>query len=153
MFSICLAKEQDAAEILALQRLAFQSEALLYNDWSIPPLTQSLESLLAEFESSIVLKAMSGTRLVGSVRAKIADGICSIARLIVNPEFQGQGIGSVLLEAIEMRCPGADKYELFTGSESDASIRLYQRLGYKISGTQAISPAISLVSLEKPGAP
>lgn len=38
----------DAPEILALQRLAYQAEARLYADWSIPPLTQTLAELEAE---------------------------------------------------------------------------------------------------------
>ena len=33
----------DLEEILALQKLAYQSEAELYDDYTIPPLTQSLE--------------------------------------------------------------------------------------------------------------
>lgn len=32
----------DAPELLALQRLAYQSEARLYGDWAIPPLTKRL---------------------------------------------------------------------------------------------------------------
>lgn len=153
MFDIYPAKEQDAADILELQRLAYQSEAALYNDWSIPPLTQSLESLLVEFETSDVLKAVSDTRLVGSVRAKVSGGICAIGRLIVHPEFQGRGIGTRLLAEIEAQHLGATRYELFTGSKSEANIRLYQRLGYKVNRTQMVSPAVSLVFLEKPGVP
>ena len=38
----------DAAEILSLQRLAYQSEARLYGDWSLPPLIQSLPELIEE---------------------------------------------------------------------------------------------------------
>jgi len=153
MLNICPANEQDAADILALQRLAFQSEAALYNDWSIPQLTQSLDSLLAEFTSSVVFKALFGTRLVGSVRATVVGGVCAIGRLMVHPEFQGRGIGARLLSVIEAKHIGAEKYELSTGSRSEASIRLYQRHGYQICRTQSVSPTVSLVCLEKLGAP
>jgi hypothetical protein len=34
----------DAEEILALQKLAYQSEAEIYNDFGIPPLVQTLEA-------------------------------------------------------------------------------------------------------------
>jgi hypothetical protein len=39
---ITQAAAADAAEILALQKLAYQSEAAIYQDYSIPPLTQTL---------------------------------------------------------------------------------------------------------------
>lgn len=42
---ITAASPADAAAILALQKLAYQSEARLYNDFSIPPLLQTLEEL------------------------------------------------------------------------------------------------------------
>jgi hypothetical protein len=48
--------------------------ARLYDDWSTPPLTQTLESLQEEFAISLVLKAVSGSRLMGSVRAKLIEG-------------------------------------------------------------------------------
>lgn len=36
--TITIAGRDDAAAILELQRLAYQSEAELYQDWNIPPL-------------------------------------------------------------------------------------------------------------------
>lgn len=149
MLTICHAKPEDAEAILALQKIAYQSEARLYNDWSIPPLTQSLESLLGEFADSVVLKAMSGERIVGSVRARAAHGVCAVGRLVVHPELQGQGIGSRLLERIEESFPGVTRYELFTGNKSEANIRLYQRHGYTISRTKMLSPTVTITFMEK----
>lgn len=37
---------EDAVEILALQRLEYQSEAHIYGDWMLPPLIQTLEEIL-----------------------------------------------------------------------------------------------------------
>jgi hypothetical protein len=39
------ANKDDLREILALQKLAYKSEAELYDDHSIPPLTQSIEGI------------------------------------------------------------------------------------------------------------
>ncbi|MBI5817529.1 MAG: GNAT family N-acetyltransferase [Verrucomicrobia bacterium] len=150
MLTIDRATLEDAETILALQKLAYQSEAKLYNDWSLPPLTQTLESLGEEFRTSVILKATEDNRIVGSVRAKVSGGTCAIGRLIVHPEFQGQGIGSKLLQAIEASCAGVARFELFTGSKSEANIRLYQRHGYTITRTQTISPTVTLTFLEKP---
>ena len=47
-------KAVDAAEILELQRIAYQSEAEIYNDYSIQPLTQSLEQAIAESAGAVI---------------------------------------------------------------------------------------------------
>ncbi|HEY5808289.1 MAG TPA: GNAT family N-acetyltransferase [Povalibacter sp.] len=136
--------------ILELQQLAYQSEAKLYEDWTVPPLTQSLASLREELAASVVvLKAEMAGRIVGSVRATASGDSCTIGRLIVHPQCQRRGIGSLLMREIETVFANACRYELFTGSRSDSNIRLYQHLGYTIFRTQALSPAVELVFMEK----
>lgn len=152
-YRVDTAVPDDAPAILALQKLAYESEARLYGDWNIPPLTQTLDSLRGEFAASRVLKCVeAGTgkdRLVGSVRAREFDGTCQIGRLIVAPELQGQGLGTRLLREIEARFPSVARFELFTGSRSEANIRLYERLGYSRCRKQVLSPALTLVFMEK----
>jgi ribosomal protein S18 acetylase RimI-like enzyme len=48
----------DAEEILALQKLAYQSEAEIYQDYTIPPLIQTLKEINTEFKNHIFLKAV-----------------------------------------------------------------------------------------------
>ena len=144
------AEIDDAEEILSLQKRAYESEAKLYNDWNIPPLTQSLDSLKAEILTGGVLKYSQSEGIVGSVRALLQDGKCEIGRLMVAPEFQGQGIGSALLAAIEARFPQARSFELFTGSRSEVNIRFYRRRGYEIVTAKALSPAVTFVFMSKP---
>jgi ribosomal protein S18 acetylase RimI-like enzyme len=146
---ISVATERDAEEILELQKIAFQSEAARYNDWSIAPLTQSVDELRDELAHSTVLKMSHDGRIVGSVRGSVCDGVCSIRRLIVHPDYRRRGIGSRLMAAIESAFPEASRFELFTGSESEGNIRLYTRLGYAVSRTQSLSPSVTVVFLEK----
>ncbi|RMW98946.1 GNAT family N-acetyltransferase [Allofranklinella schreckenbergeri] len=150
MLTICPASLEDAPAILALQRVAYASEARLYDDWNIPPLTQSLEQLQAEMQVSVVLKATVDGALVGSVRAQGVNGVVQIGRLMVEPGAQGRGIGSALLSAIEAAFPAAQQFELFTGSRSEANVRLYGRHGYRITHHQALSPNVTLVFMVKP---
>ena len=96
MNQILPANVSDAAEILELQKLAYQSEAVLYNDWSIPPLTQTLDEIKKEFDEMTFLKVCDSGRIIGSVRASIRDGTCNIGRLIVHPDFQHKGTGTRL---------------------------------------------------------
>lgn len=150
MIEITTAESKDAECIIDLQRLAYQSEAILYNDWSLPALTQTLDSLLKEFEISVVLKATMNGRIIGSVRATVEEDVCKIGRLIVDPEFQRQGIGSKLLKHIEKMHKSASVFELFTGSKSIGNIRLYESHGYVVSHTQALSDKVGVTFLAKP---
>jgi len=140
---------EDAAAILALQKLAYMSEARIYDDWNLPPLTQTHESLLEEFANSVVLKALDGDHLAGSVRAREDSGTCLIGRLVVTPNLQGRGIGTRLMHEIEAWFPRAPRFELFTGGRSEGNLRLYQRLGYRPCREQVLTPVVTLVYLEK----
>ena len=101
----------DAAEILDLQKRAFAIEAELYQNQNIPPLTQTLEEIRAEFNDHLFLKACLEGRIVGSVRARMDGGDCLIGRLCVDPALHHQGIGTQLMAAIEAACPAA-RYRL-----------------------------------------
>ncbi len=139
----------DASEILALQRLAYQSEAKLNGDWTIPPLTQTLAEIHAEFTAKLFLKAVWEGKIIGSVRGSLGSGACSIGRLIVHPDYQGRGIGTALMESMEMAFPGAKRFELFTGTKSIDNIRLYQKLGYEGYREEDLSSRVRLIFMEK----
>ena len=147
--AIMEANSMDAENILALQRLAYQSEARLNDDWSIPPLTQALSELEAEFAAKVFLKAVSGDKIIGSVRGWLVSGTCLIGRLIVHPDYQGKGIGTLLMQSLEKAFPHAERFELFTGTRSIDNIRLYQRLGYQSFREEDLSPKVRLVFMEK----
>lgn len=148
-YRIVRASPEDAEAILELQKLAYESEARLYDDWTLPPLTQTLPDLRDEFSTSVVLKAVDRDRLAGAVRARATDGRCEIGRLIVRPELQGRGVGMMLMRHIEAAFPQVRAYELFTGSRSEGNIRLYERLGFRRIREQVLSRAVTLVFLEK----
>jgi ribosomal protein S18 acetylase RimI-like enzyme len=139
----------DAEAILVLQKLAYQSEAALYDDYDIPPLRQTLEEIEAEFADHVFLKALTSGELVGSVRARQAGEVCEVGRLIVDPAHQGRGIGRLLMRAIEERFEGVRWFELFTGHRSERNLRLYRGLGYVDVREEPVSPVLTLVYLRK----
>jgi hypothetical protein len=71
---------QDAEEILSLQKLAYITEAELYNDYNIQPLTQTLEDSKLAFENNVVLKCVEDGKIIGSVRALEKEGVCLFMR-------------------------------------------------------------------------
>ena len=140
---------EDAKEILDLQKLAYVSEAEIYNDYSIPPLTQTLDRIQADFESRLFLKASIDESIVGSVRGFMKQETCHIGRLIVHPDFQNRGIGARLMKEIERCFHEAERYKLFTGHLSERNLRLYHRLGYIPFAFEATTDSLRLVFMEK----
>lgn len=147
--SIVQAGPDDASEILALQKMAYQSEAELNDDWTIPPLTQTLPEITSEFETKVFLKAVCADKIIGSVRATLDSGTCQVGRLIVHPDYQGKEIGTLLMCRIETAFSRAERFELFTGIKSINNIRLYQRLGYRGYSEEDLSPNVRIVFMEK----
>jgi len=139
----------DANEVLALQKLAYQSEAELNGDWTIPPLTQTLSEIQSEYETKVFLKAVCGDKIIGSVRASQNSGTCQVGRLIVHPDYQGRGIGTLLMKRIEEAFSCAERFELFTSTKSTSNIRLYRRMGYQELYEEDLSPNVRLVFMEK----
>ncbi|MEX0168082.1 GNAT family N-acetyltransferase [Streptomyces sp. LMG1-1-1.1] len=157
--TISAADERDAEHILKLQYLCYQSEAELYGDWSIEPLTQSLDALRTELHEGYGLVARLGDEIVASVRARLdEDGTVRIAKLIVHPRMQRHGLGGRLLDGIERHfASGAEhlpvhpakRFQLFTGHRSEGNLRLYRSKGYEQVATRELGPRITLVTLEK----
>lgn len=125
-------RPEDAGEVMTLQRAAFVQEALIYGTPNMPPLTQTLAEVEAELQQNDGCVAHVGPRMVGAVRARRDGDLLLIGRLAIAPDMQGRGIGSRLLAAVEEsgHRAGAAEAELFTGSLSEANLRLYEREGY-----------------------
>ncbi len=144
-----IAKIEDLEEILTLQKKSYQSEAALYDDYSIPPLTQTLEGIKEDYAKMVILKAVENGKIIGSVRAFEEDGVCNIGRLIVHPTHQNKGIGKMLMNAIEDSFRDCMKFSLFTGNKSLKNISFYTKLGYRLVKEEQINENLSYVFLDK----
>jgi GNAT superfamily N-acetyltransferase len=146
---ITRATVEDAQAILALQRLAYQCEAERYDDYSLPPLTETLSELQREFDRSVFLKAIGEDGICGSVRAHDNGTACLIGRLIVHPTYRRRGIATRLMAEIEACFPHVARYELFTGCKSQGNLQLYDKLGYRVFREDQPEQGPKLVFLEK----
>ncbi|SEG72986.1 Acetyltransferase (GNAT) family protein [Actinacidiphila yanglinensis] len=152
--TISTANHSDAEKILKLQYLCYQGEAELYGDYTIEPLTQTLDDLRAELAGGTVLVARLGEEVVGSVRGAVDDdGTARIGKLIVHPRMQRHGLGGRLLAALEDRLAAeaeAKRYRLFTGHRSQVNLRMYRKLGYEqVGAAEPVNRRLSLVYMEK----
>ncbi len=143
------ANYEDLADILALQKVSFQPLALVYDDNTLPPLVETLADIQHDFLNKIILKIVLNNRIVGSVRGSLEGKAGHIERLSVHPNYQKQGLGLLLMDAIEKQFSDAEFYKLFTGIKNFDNINWYERLGYQIVGEKNYSEKLSLVFMIK----
>ena len=56
----------DLQEILKLQYLSYQSEAALFGSKDIPPLKQTLDEVIDEFNNGIILKMVVDNEIIAA---------------------------------------------------------------------------------------
>lgn len=132
-----------------MQRLAFMREANLYADPILPPMTETPGDLQLALASVSVLKATIDGQIVGSVRGRLEDDGCHVHRLAVHPAHQRQGLGELLMRAIEDAFPKVQAFHLETGHLSVGNLRLYTKLGYVEHSRRSIDRNVVLVGLSK----
>ncbi len=135
-----LVTDDEAGELLTLRRAAFVTEAQLYGDPNIPPLTQTLPELREDLarEDVVTIGAWSGPRLVGSVRVEFEGDKATLGRLAVAPDMQGRGIGTwMLMEILQFLPEQTTEIWVFTGKDSKQNLSLYANHGYEEQYDQA----------------
>ncbi len=149
MMNIYKADHKELDEILRLQYLAYQSEAALFGTDDIPPLKQTLDEVIAEYEKGIILKLVTDDNvIIGSVRAREENKTVYIGKLMVHPDHRHKGYGTRLLTEIE-KCFTCERYELFTSTRSVDNIRLYEKNGYKEYKREALNNELIFVYMQK----
>ena len=144
------AEKNDAPEILALQKIAYRSEAEIYGDDSLPVLQQTLEELQGDFDREMFIKAVVNGKIIGSMRGHaLNETAACLSRVVVHPYFQGRGIGRRLVEEMEKAFPKAQRFEVFTGHKSETNLNRFRKLGYREFKTEPFTPAINWVYLQK----
>jgi len=140
----------DLPELLAIQKIAYQSEAEIYGDTSLPALRQSLAEITEDFDRMVFLKGVVNGKIVASIRGYQDDqGAAHFLRLSVLPYFRGRGLGIRLTAAIEQEFSKASRYEIFTGHRSATNIHIYEKMGYKRFKNEPFNANVEWVYMEK----
>jgi ech hydrogenase subunit C len=143
------AEASDAPEILALQKVAYQSEAEIYGDDSLPALQQTLDDLLNDFAHMVFIKAVVNGKIIGAVRGYVEGHTAYLRRVVVHPYFRRRGIGRHLLDEIEKTFPDVTRFEAKTGHQSKRNLYQLAQRGFTPFKTEPFTPAITWVCLEK----
>lgn len=147
-FKIEKAVKEDLQEILDLQYIAYQSEADLFGTRDIPPLKQTMEEVIEEYNNGVIFKIEDNQKIMGSVRIKIENETVYIGKLMVHPAYRKRGLGKKLLKEVEMLYPEF-RYELFTSTLSVDNLRLYEGVGYSEYKREQVDDILTFVYLEK----
>ena len=130
---------EELTAILQLQKVAYQQEAERYGDCHIAPLTQTLDEIRAEYPKTLFLKLVQDNKIIGSVKGRKENETCHLGRLMVHPDYQGQGFGKKLIQKLEaefLKDAEIKRFELFAGAKSFNNIKLYESQGYTIFKTE-----------------
>lgn len=150
MISIAPATPEDAPIIHAIQMRAFEEEGRLSENTKIPPLMETVDAIQLLIETQTVLAARDGERIVGSARGIVDGSVCTIRGVLVEPSYQGQGIGAALLRAVELQHPGVERFELTTNTLVPGNVAFYERRGYKVDVLTNYTDKIVLAQMSRP---
>ena len=149
MHTITPAVAADAAAIHDIQMRAFAEEGRLSENLQIPPLTEDVAAIELHIRTQTVLTARDGERIIGSARGIVEGAVCTIRGVSVEPSYQGQGIGALLLRAIEQAHPGVERFVLTTNTLVPGNVSFYERRGYQVTELASYTDRIVLAHMVK----
>jgi ribosomal protein S18 acetylase RimI-like enzyme len=149
MPTVRTARVEDATAMLELQQLAFAEEGRRSGTRDIPPLQEEISAIVQHVQAHIALVAVQKEALVGSVRGVKGDHGYVIRALIVHPACQGQGIGSMLLRALEAALAKPTRVDLTTNTLMRDNVPFYERHGYKVQNRTEPVLGIVLAHMSK----
>ena len=133
----------DAAAFLTLRREALLGEPLSFAATPESDFARTIEAIRDYFNRGVLFGAFDGAQLVGVVglyrdwHPKTAHNAI-VWGTYVQPPHRGRGIGRELMEAAiaHARTLGVDNVRLSVSDSAPAARRLYERLGFRLWGTQ-----------------
>ncbi|MBH5319887.1 GNAT family N-acetyltransferase [Paenibacillus sp. GSMTC-2017] len=136
-----------ASDILNVQLPAYRVEAEIIGFDGIPPLRDTVQSIMECDEQFVGY--MTDEKLVGFVSYHTHDEGIDICRLVVHPSHFRKGIAKQLL-AHMMSGPALDKkVQVSTGTKNVPAKTLYESFGFKEIGNIEVAPGVFITRLER----
>lgn len=149
-YKIEVATINDVPDLFALQKKAFKpvAEKLEWN--GIPQMAETMEQSIRAFANDTVLKLVCGDgRIVGSVRGSVTGGVLHIGRLMVDPDFQGLGLGRMLQRKLESMFEFNNEcLDCYCGDEG--AYQFYKRDGFVETRTYLVGNGVVAYIMVKP---
>lgn len=148
-----LAKQTEAAEILALQKIAFRDMLQRYQDYDTSPANQTLEQMqqrCSQKDRKYYFIDVDDIHVgVLSVTDRKDGSLKRLSPIFVLPQFQGHGYAQEAIRQIE-KIYGEQGWELDTILQEEKLAYLYEKMGYKKTGkTRVVNSRMTLVFYEK----
>jgi N-acetylglutamate synthase-like GNAT family acetyltransferase len=138
-FIVRKAVEEDIPQIKEVSKEAFRMYAEAAGIATIVgELNESSENLKIELEKKLFFVAEVDGIIVGSVRVEVnSDNTAYLSRFGVRGEFQNNGIGKILMNAVDntMEELGITNLYLHTASRMFSLVRFYYGRGFYIEST------------------
>lgn len=143
------ARPDDAAAMLDLQRRAFAEEGRRSGTQDIPPLTEQLDAVNEHIRTQTALVARDAGTIIGTIRGIVDGRACTVRALVVDPAYQGRGVGSALLDALERTLTDVARFDLTTNTLMEGNVPFYERRGYKVVELTRHSARVTLAQMSK----
>lgn len=142
------ASVEDASDIYALSSAVFGNLQFLYTIYQAPQSVRHIARLIESNDPShpFVVASEDG-KLVGFYEALVGPEQAFLSYIATEPDAQGRGVGSLLLQHLERsgREAGSQRLALDVFRSNLKAVRWYERLGFKLqSQTQ-----VARISLQK----
>jgi ribosomal protein S18 acetylase RimI-like enzyme len=145
-----LSDRTEALRLLALQQASYLAEAQTIGFADIPPLSDTLASLIESRET--FWGAFRGEELVGCIAYEREGPGLTICRMMVHPDWFRHGIASLLLRLPEEQEHGLRELRVSAVTTNTPAVRLYEAFGFIPERTFEIAPGIVMAEYRRSAA-
>lgn len=130
---------KDCEKIHKMQMIGFKALLDKYQDYETNPGSETFERVKKRFEYSRIEHYFIKLRdeSIGYMRiSRIGEHTCKLSQMFILPDYQGNGYAQSAIKQVELLNPQVKRWILDTIKQEPKLCRLYEKAGYKQTGTQ-----------------